>query len=96
MQIDISGTSFRHQCDLAAAVYDVKLEELLTWNPELGDDTAAPNCSFKTGFRYCGRFYVDTPPPPVEGPNFFFPLRVGLVTCTQKSFRADDRVTGRL
>ncbi|CAO2650794.1 Nn.00g020860.m01.CDS01 [Neocucurbitaria sp. VM-36] len=83
MQMDISGTSFRHQCDLAAAVYEVTLEELLTWNPDLGNDTAAANCIFQPGVRYCGRFYVDSPPPPVEGPNFFFPLREGYdVNCT--------------
>ncbi|KAH9873588.1 hypothetical protein IAQ61_004212 [Plenodomus lingam] len=66
METDISGTSFRHQCDLAAAVYGVELSELLTWNPKLGNDTEAASCSFKPGVRYCGRFYFELPPPPSE------------------------------
>ncbi|KAF2126083.1 carbohydrate-binding module family 50 protein [Dothidotthia symphoricarpi CBS 119687] len=96
MQTDISGTNFRHQCDLAASVYDVSLEEILLWNPDLGTDVNTTSCSFKEGVRYCGRFYVDQPPTPVEGPEFSFPLREGYdVNCTDfadvpKDFTCSD------
>lgn len=97
METDISGTSFRHQCDLAAAVYGVELSELLTWNPKLGNDTEAASCSFKPGVRYCGRFYFELPPPPSEvGPSLEFPIREGYDTnCTEfsdvpKDFTCDD------
>jgi hypothetical protein len=76
MQTDISGTYHRHQCDLAAAVNDVTLEELLLWNPGLGANVNSTTCSFTQGVRYCGRFYVDRPPASVVGPDFVFPLRV--------------------
>ncbi|KAF2856399.1 carbohydrate-binding module family 50 protein [Plenodomus tracheiphilus IPT5] len=84
MQTDVSGTFFRHQCDLATSVYDVTLKELLLWNPDLGTDISITSCSFTPGLRYCGRFYVDQPPPPIEGPQFDFPLREGDdVNCTK-------------
>jgi hypothetical protein len=76
MQIDISGMYHRHQCDLAAAVNDVTLEELLLWNPGLGANINSTACSFTPGVRYCGRFYVDRPVASVAGPDFTFPLRV--------------------
>ncbi|KAF1947370.1 hypothetical protein EJ02DRAFT_440227 [Clathrospora elynae] len=79
MQTDISGTSFRHQGDLATAVFSVELSELLTWNPKPGNDTEASSCSFKPGVRYCGRFYFDLPPS-VEGPSLEFPIREGYDT----------------
>jgi len=96
MQTNISGTNFRHQCDLAASVYDVTLEELLTWNPELGTNASTTNCSFKKSVRYCGRTYLDHLPPPVVGPEFSFPLREGYdVNCTSfadvpKDFTCSD------
>ncbi|KAH9866826.1 hypothetical protein J1614_008519 [Plenodomus biglobosus] len=64
MQMSVSGTFFRHQCDLAASVFDVTFEEILLWNPVLGTDVNATSCSFTRGVRYCGRFYVDQPPLP--------------------------------
>lgn len=36
MQTDISGTSFCHQCDLAAAVFGMELSELLNLEPRTG------------------------------------------------------------
>jgi len=83
MQTNISGTNFRHQCDLAASVYDVTLEELLTWNPELGTNASTTNCSFKKSVRYCGRTYLDHLPPPVVGPEFSFPLRVSYLILAE-------------
>jgi hypothetical protein len=85
MQTDISKSSFRHQCDLAAAAHGVELSELLTWNPELGNDTEASSCGFQPGVRYCGRFYKNLPPAAEVGPSFEYPLRVRLV---QRSNRA--------
>lgn len=54
-ETSIEGTSFRHQCDLAAAVFGVTLSELLIWNPSLGNDTETKTCSFSPNTRYCGK-----------------------------------------
>lgn len=85
MQTNISGTFFRHQCDLAASVYDVTLEELLVWNPDLGSNANTTSCSFRTGIRYCERSYIDHLPPPVAGPDFVFPLRVSCSMISESS-----------
>ena len=76
MQTDILGTYHRHQCDLAAAVNGVTLEELVLWNPDLDANVNSSTCSFIQGVLYCGKSYVDRPDPPVAGPDFAFPLRV--------------------
>lgn len=75
-QTSIDGTNFRHQCDLAAAVFGVTLEELLLWNPALGNDTGTTSCSFIADVRYCGKAYKDYLPPAADVPTFRFPLRV--------------------
>jgi len=96
MQTDISGTKYRHQCDLAAAVFGVTLPELLLWNPQLGGDVNSTSCSFQKGARYCGRFYSDFAPLPESGLDYTFPLREGYDTsCTSfadvpKSFTCTD------
>ncbi|CAN9387616.1 unnamed protein product [Alternaria alternata] len=97
MESDITGTLYRHQCDLAADVYGVEVSELLTWNPSLGNDTEALTCSFEPGVRYCGRFYFEPPKAgPEVGTSLDFPIREGYDTdCTEfrdvsKGFTCED------
>ncbi|CAN9364447.1 unnamed protein product [Alternaria sp. RS040] len=84
MESDMTGTLYRHQCDLAADVYGVEVSELLTWNPSLGNDTEALTCSFKPGVRYCGRFYFEPPKAsPEVGTSLDFPIRTRDPTSPQ-------------
>ncbi|RPA76954.1 hypothetical protein BJ508DRAFT_330625 [Ascobolus immersus RN42] len=53
---DLTGTSYKSDCDLAARSYDVTLEEFGTWNPSMGDPSD-PACTLDVRFRYCARFY---------------------------------------
>ncbi|KAL3423876.1 LysM domain-containing protein [Phlyctema vagabunda] len=55
-QDSIDGTHWKSTCELAAAVMDVTIEDLQTWNPILGNTTDA--CAFATDVRYCGRYYA--------------------------------------
>lgn len=96
MESDITGTLYRHQCDLAADVYGVEVSELLTWNPSLGNDTEALTCSFEPGVRYCGRFYFEPPKAgPEVGTSLDFPIRVS-ATSHVRHILANSWKTGRL
>lgn len=63
-QNDITDDStFQSECDLAATVLGVTLEDLGTWNPSLGN-TSLSNCTFKPNTRYCGIYYFGEKPIP--------------------------------
>ncbi|KAJ4393375.1 hypothetical protein N0V93_002583 [Gnomoniopsis smithogilvyi] len=45
-------------CYMAVQVLEVTLEDLSVWNPSLGD-TSLSNCTFESGYQYCGKYYVE-------------------------------------
>ncbi|KAJ6104824.1 hypothetical protein N7523_011144, partial [Penicillium sp. IBT 18751x] len=51
------GHARRLNCELAAATYNVDLEEFGLWNPGLGN-VSDPACAFEKGVRYCGSWYL--------------------------------------
>ncbi|KAJ3957715.1 hypothetical protein N0V92_005734 [Colletotrichum tropicale] len=86
-QKDMTGTSLLSNCRLAAAVYEVTLEDLEVWNPSLGNvsDTA---CAFQKGFRYCGQWYdalkPSEPDEEIDPMDSAYPGRDGMIeTCTE-------------
>lgn len=74
-QSNITGSNWNSQCELAAAVYGVDLNDFGLWNPDIGNVTLA-SCSFKTGVQYCGKLYFGSPPPPPQVPDTTLPVRV--------------------
>ncbi|KAH7628528.1 hypothetical protein B0T09DRAFT_267188 [Sordaria sp. MPI-SDFR-AT-0083] len=57
-QYNLTSSSFASNCELAAATYNVDLEEFGLWNPGLGD-VSDPACAFEKGVRYCGLWYLE-------------------------------------
>ncbi|KAK0718701.1 hypothetical protein B0T21DRAFT_295720, partial [Apiosordaria backusii] len=49
-------------CELAAATYNVDLEEFGLWNPGLGN-VSDPAYAFEKGVRYCGSWYLEAGSP---------------------------------
>ena len=74
-QTDISKTDWKSQCQLAAALYEVNLDDFGLWNPDVGDVTLG-SCSFKTGVQYCGKLYFGEKPPSAQVPLIELPVRV--------------------
>ncbi|KAI3331384.1 hypothetical protein F4824DRAFT_294880 [Ustulina deusta] len=58
----VEGASYyKSDCDLAAHVFQVSLDDLAVWNPSLGN-TSLSNCTFQAGDGYCGQYWIgDTP-----------------------------------
>lgn len=89
-QTDLTGSYYRSNCELAAASYDVELEDFGTWNTGLSlelqcirdclivkglGNITSPTCAFKTGVQYCGKLYFgDRPQTISEGSTL--PIRV--------------------
>lgn len=51
-QNDVTNTSFSNNCELAASVYGATMDELVLWNPSLGN-ASDTNCSFLADTKYC-------------------------------------------
>ena len=56
-QYNLTGSIFASNCELAAATYNVDLEDFGLWNPGLGN-VSDPACAFEKGVRYCGSWYL--------------------------------------
>ncbi|KAK5654042.1 hypothetical protein OQA88_7720 [Cercophora sp. LCS_1] len=82
-QVNLTGTSFISNCDLAAQVMEVTLEDLAVWNPSLGN-TTSELCEFETGKRYCGKWYAGDSPPRTPLTGSHLPVREGMTeSCIQ-------------
>jgi LysM repeat protein len=57
-QFNLTGTKWRSNCELAIEVYRVDTESFQVWNSGLAD-VSLPDCTFKTGVRYCGSWYFE-------------------------------------
>ena len=51
-QADVTNTTFANNCQLAAAVYGTTMDNLVLWNPSLGN-ASDTSCSFQLNTRYC-------------------------------------------
>ncbi|KAI1180782.1 hypothetical protein F4777DRAFT_596051 [Nemania sp. FL0916] len=80
---DITGTSFANACQFAAALWAVSLDDLMLWNPDLGNLTSG-ECNMDPELRYCGKnLFADPPPDPVS-PDYDFEIREGAIEdCTE-------------
>ncbi|KAI0143678.1 hypothetical protein GGR57DRAFT_341918 [Xylariaceae sp. FL1272] len=77
------GSLYRSDCDLAAFVFMVSLEDLGVWNPSLGN-TSLPTCTFVDGQRYCGRYWEGDVAPVIEGTGGGSPIRDNTTSnCTE-------------
>lgn len=74
-QTDISRTNWQSQCQFAAALNDVDLDDFGLWNPSVGN-VMLTSCSFKTGVQYCGKLYFGERPAPAQVPLIELPVRV--------------------
>ncbi|CAG8971987.1 hypothetical protein HYALB_00003325 [Hymenoscyphus albidus] len=77
-QKDITGTMHFNQCDFAADIYRVDIEDFGLWNPDIGN-VSLSTCSFKPGTQYCGKLFSGQAPLPVAGPSFSLPLRIVVI-----------------
>ncbi|KAI0443524.1 hypothetical protein F4803DRAFT_514520 [Xylaria telfairii] len=80
---DISTTSYQNACEFAAAVWAISLNDLVQWNPDLGNVTN-DQCNMMSGVRYCGKLLYADPPAAQVGPDYQFDVRDGATEgCTQ-------------
>ncbi|KAI2624041.1 hypothetical protein GGS21DRAFT_541259 [Xylaria nigripes] len=80
---NITGTSFANACEFAAGVWAVSLDDLMLWNPDLGNLTSG-ECTMDPDLRYCGKYLFADPPPDPVGPDYDFEIRDGAIAnCTE-------------
>ncbi|KAI0595745.1 carbohydrate-binding module family 50 protein [Biscogniauxia sp. FL1348] len=80
---NISTTSYANACEFAAAVWAVSLDDLMLWNPDLGNLTNG-ECDMNSDVRYCAKLLFADPPPEAVGPDYGFDIRNGSIeSCTQ-------------
>ncbi|KAJ8123756.1 hypothetical protein ONZ43_g361 [Nemania bipapillata] len=80
---DISTTSYKNACEFAAAVWAISVDDLVQWNPDLGNVTNG-ECNMMPDVRYCGKLLYADPPEAQVGPDYEFDVRTGAIeTCTQ-------------
>ncbi|GKT97447.1 lysM domain-containing protein [Colletotrichum tofieldiae] len=56
VNVNLTGTYFRSQCEFLSALTGVTLEDLQIWNPSLGNTTSV-DCALEPGVRYCAKYY---------------------------------------
>ncbi|KAJ3561274.1 hypothetical protein NPX13_g9010 [Xylaria arbuscula] len=79
---NITGTSFANACEFAAALWVVSLDDLMLWNPDLGNLTGG-ECEMDSKLRYCGKNTFADPVPDPVGPDYEFEIREGAIEdCT--------------
>ncbi len=89
-QSDLNGSNWKGQCELAASIYGVDLNDFGRWNVGLGNITLA-SCSFQAGVQYCGKLYFGDPPAPLVYPGSDLPIRAGVSpNCTEYGDVPDD------
>lgn len=78
-----SGSFYSSDCDLAAHVFMVSLDDLAVWNPSLGN-TSLSNCTFQTGQGYCGQYWLSDVPATTVIDNSGSPIRANTTSnCTE-------------
>ncbi|KAH8901682.1 hypothetical protein GQ53DRAFT_851663 [Thozetella sp. PMI_491] len=78
-----SGSFYSSDCDLAAHVFMVSLEDLAVWNPSLGN-TSLSNCTFLAGEGYCGQYWLGDIPKTTVSDTGGDPIRDNTTpNCTQ-------------
>ncbi|KAL8857173.1 MAG: hypothetical protein Q9178_006228 [Gyalolechia marmorata] len=81
-QANLTGTNWKSNCELAAASYNVELEDFGTWNTGLGDVNST-TCSFQNAIQYCGKLYYGSAPELPETGSLL-PIRDGASpNCTE-------------
>ncbi|KAI5866007.1 LysM domain-containing protein [Durotheca rogersii] len=81
-QQNLENSYLISNCHLAAEVMGVTLEDLETWNTDLGN-ASDPSCAFEAGLRYCGKYYEGDQPDAAD-PVSQLPVRDGMTpNCTE-------------
>ena len=70
-QFNVTGTDWKSNCEVAIELYSVDPESFVVWNGGL-PDASLPDCSFQTGVRYCGSWYMEKGDV-VDGPTSSVP-----------------------